>query len=177
MDFIDLEHFQPFEATTYTLISRFSNSKKIDQIEYFNFDESKLERRFQENIPYNNIQINGNLYLSKNDNLDLLQNIKQSYSYPYVSVKNGFATLADKVFIGDIQTSIHIPTKTLLFVIHLPEIKNEVKDKNEYVTYYTNVKDMCIYESKFDYGKFSSAVIYNDYEDFASKVVHYIQFI
>ena len=77
----------------------------------------------------------------------------------------------------DIQTSIHTPTKTLLFVIHLPEIKNEVKDKNEYVTYYTNVKDMCIYESKFDYGKFSSAVIYNDYEDFASKVVHYIQFI
>lgn len=77
----------------------------------------------------------------------------------------------------DIQTSIHTPTKTLLFVIHLPEIKNEVKDKNEYVTYYTNAKDMCIYESKFDYGKFSSAVIYNDYEDFASKVVHYIQFI
>ena len=24
-----------------------------------------------------------------------------TYGYPYVSVKNGFATLADKVFIGD----------------------------------------------------------------------------
>ena len=100
---IDLEHFQPFEATTYTLISRFSNLRKFDQIEYFNFDEDKLDKCFQENIPYKNIQIDGNLYLSKNDNLDLLRNIKQTYSYPYVSVKNGFATLADKVFIGDFE--------------------------------------------------------------------------
>ena len=98
---IDLEHFQPFEATTYTLISRFHNSKKFEQIEYFNFDEDKLTECFQEYIPYDNIQITGSLYLSKNENLDLLRKIKQSISYPYVSVKNGFATLADKVFIGD----------------------------------------------------------------------------
>lgn len=77
----------------------------------------------------------------------------------------------------DIQTSIHTPTKTLLFVIHLPEIKKDVKDKKEYVTYYSNVDDMCVRESQFQYGNFSSAVIYNDYEDFASKVVHYIQFL
>jgi hypothetical protein len=77
----------------------------------------------------------------------------------------------------DIQTSIHTPTKTLLFVIHLPEIEKDVKDKKEYVTYYSNVDDMCVRESQFQYGNFSSAVIYNDYEDFASKVVHYIQFI
>ena len=77
----------------------------------------------------------------------------------------------------DIQTSIHTPTKTLLFVIHLPEIKKDVKDKKEYVTYYSNVDDMCVRESQFQYGNFSSAVIYNDYDDFASKVVHYIQFL
>ncbi|MBP5525115.1 MAG: hypothetical protein J6Y11_05860 [Paludibacteraceae bacterium] len=77
----------------------------------------------------------------------------------------------------DIQTSIHTPTKTLLFVIHLPEIEKDVKDKKEYVTYYSNVDDMCVRESQFQYGNFSSAVIYNDYDDFASKVVHYIQFI
>lgn len=28
----------------------------------------------------------------------------------------------------DIQTSVHTPTKTLLFVVHLPEIKEEVFD-------------------------------------------------
>lgn len=77
----------------------------------------------------------------------------------------------------DIQTSIHTPTKTLLFVIHLPEIKEDIKDKKEYVDYYSNYDDMSVRESQMQYGKFSSAVIFNDYEDFASKVVHYIQFL
>lgn len=102
---IDLEHFQPFEATTYTLISRFSNSKKYDSVEYFNYDENKLDKRFQDNISYDNIRIGKNIYLSKNENLELLRKIKLSHSYQYVSVKNGFATLADKVFIGDFDFS------------------------------------------------------------------------
>ena len=98
---IDLEHFQPFEATTYTLISKFSKSKNYNQIEYFNFDENNLDKRFQDNISYNHIRIRDNIYLSKNENLELLRKIKLTHSYQYVSVKNGFATLADKVFIGD----------------------------------------------------------------------------
>lgn len=77
----------------------------------------------------------------------------------------------------DIQTSIHTPTKTLLFVVHLPEIKEDIKDRKEYVDYYSNYDDMSVRESQMQYGKFSSAVIFNDYEDFASKVVHYIQFL
>ena len=79
----------------------------------------------------------------------------------------------------DVETSIHTPTKTLLFVIHLPEIdENEsIKDKKEYVAYYSNYQNICVSESPAQYGEFSSAVIYNDYEDFAKKVVHYIEFI
>jgi len=77
----------------------------------------------------------------------------------------------------DIQTSIHTPTKTLLFVIHLPEIKKDIQDKKEYTIYYSNYENMCVCESQAEYGTFSSAVIYNDYEDFASKVVHYIKFL
>ena len=77
----------------------------------------------------------------------------------------------------DVQTSIHTPTKTLLFVIHLPEIKKDIQDKKEYTTYYSNYENMCVCESQAEYGKFSSAVIYNDYEDFAEKVVHYIKFL
>lgn len=98
---IDLEHFQPFDATTYTLISRFSNHQEYNQIEYFNYNGSIHEKCFQDNIPYDNIQIGQNIYLSKNENLEILKEIKFSHSYKYVSVKNGFATLADKVFIGD----------------------------------------------------------------------------
>lgn len=77
----------------------------------------------------------------------------------------------------DIQTSIHTPTKTLLFVVHLPEIQEEVHDKHEYTSYYEQRNDFLVSESRADYGDFSSAVIHNDYEEFAEKVVHYIRFI
>ena len=77
----------------------------------------------------------------------------------------------------DIQTSVHTPTKTLLFVVHLPEIEKDVRDKKEYVCYYENQNNFCVSESPAEYGDFSSAVIHNDYEDFAEKVVHYIKFL
>lgn len=77
----------------------------------------------------------------------------------------------------NIQTSIHTPTKTLLFVIHLPEIKQQITDKYDYVNYYENQTDFMVCESQTEYGEFSSAVVYNDYEDFIDKVVHYIHFM
>lgn len=77
----------------------------------------------------------------------------------------------------DIQTSVHTPTKTLLFVVHLPEIERKVCDRYEYVNYYEECTDFKISESTAHYGTFSSAVVYNDYEDFANKVVHYIKFL
>ena len=77
----------------------------------------------------------------------------------------------------NIQTSIHTPTKTLLFVIHLPEINQPIVDKTDYVHFYESKADFIVSESNTQYGDFSSAVIYNDYEDFIDKVVHYIHFI
>lgn len=77
----------------------------------------------------------------------------------------------------DIQTAIHTPTKTLLFVVKLPEITRNVYNKFDYNDYYWKMEDFEVKESNFRYGDFSSAVIYNDYVDFAEKVVHYIQFL
>ena len=77
----------------------------------------------------------------------------------------------------NIQTSIHTPTKTLLFVVHLPEITKPIADKYDYVDYYECQTDFVVRESSERYGDFSSAVIYNDYEDFAEKVTHYIHFL
>lgn len=77
----------------------------------------------------------------------------------------------------NIQTSIHTPTKTLLFVVHLPEIKKPIADKYDYVNYYESQTDFIVSESQTEYGEFSSAVVYNDYEDFIDKVVHYIHFM
>lgn len=77
----------------------------------------------------------------------------------------------------NIQTSIHTPTKTLLFVIHLPEINIPIVDKTDYVHFYESQTNFIVSESNTQYGDFSSAVIYNDYVDFIDKVVHYIHFI
>lgn len=102
---IDLEHFQPFEATTYTFISRLYKSKKINHIDYYTFDGENRKAKFQDKLSYSDIHIGKNFYFSKKEHLSLLSNIKTTYGYPYVSVKNGFATLADKVFIGDFDFS------------------------------------------------------------------------
>ena len=102
---IDLEHFQPFEATTYTFISCFSKAKKFNHIDYYVLDDSKNDKIFQDTLSYSDVLIGQNIYFSKNENLSLLKSIRTTYSYPYVSVKNGFATLADKVFIGDFDFS------------------------------------------------------------------------
>lgn len=79
----------------------------------------------------------------------------------------------------NIETSVHTPTKTLLYVIQLPDIdqNSPVTNKREYVTYYETQTNLQVCESTAEYGSFSSAVIHNDYKDFIDKVVHYIHFL
>lgn len=74
----------------------------------------------------------------------------------------------------DFESLRHTPVKTLLFVVHLPEIEVEINKKVDYLNYYRKMDTICISKSNNDYGKFSNAVIYNDYEEFAKKVVYYI---
>ena len=74
----------------------------------------------------------------------------------------------------NIETSIHTPNKTLLFVIHLPDVESNIQNRVEYVDYYSGMQDMMVCESEMQYGDFSSAVIYNNYELFAQKVAYYI---
>lgn len=100
---IDLEHFQPFEATTYTLISRFSKKRKFVNMDYFTFNGDARNIILQDNLSYDDIQIGKIFYISKKDHLAQLKKIKETDCYPYVAVKNGFATLADNVFIGDFE--------------------------------------------------------------------------
>ena len=74
----------------------------------------------------------------------------------------------------DFESLRHTPVKTLLFVVHLPEIEVEINKKVDYLNYYRKMDTICISKSNNDYGKFSNAVIYNDYEEFAKKLVYYI---
>lgn len=108
---IDLEHFQPFDKiTTYTLISLFTKNIETEKFNYYTFNPTTLKRELVDELSYEDILIDTNFYISKKENLCKLKNIKRTYK-KYVSVKNGFATLADKSFIGDNipETFITIP--------------------------------------------------------------------
>lgn len=69
----------------------------------------------------------------------------------------------------------HTSTKTLLFVINLPEIKSEINDKKGYVEYYSQLKPFTITASTKDYGDFKSSVIFNNYEEYINEITRYIQ--
>ena len=77
----------------------------------------------------------------------------------------------------NIEHFFHTPTKTLLFVINIPEITFKIKDKKEYVEYYLKLNSLKINLSKNDYGSVSNSVIYNDYEKYIDKIIHYIKSI
>ncbi len=79
---------------------------------------------------------------------------------------------------GDnIEHFLHTPTKTLLFVVELPKIGGKISNKEEYVNHYLGLKKIDVQLSKNTYGKFQKSVIFNDYEKYMSKVVHYIKSI
>ena len=96
---VDLGHFQPFTATTYTAIALFEKShghdfayrtyagpSKIMDMSRFTVDECYFDNAF---------------YLGDKAAVAICREIKTGWFPEYVDVKNGFATLADDVFIAD----------------------------------------------------------------------------
>ena len=96
---IDLGHLQPFEATTYTAVSRFENNART--VELCRLSEIGAIPELIGNLSLVDVYITGNFYISDKRNLSELRSIRTGKAYKYVEVKNGFATLADKTFIGD----------------------------------------------------------------------------
>lgn len=107
---LDLEHFQPFNATTYTLISIFEVNKKRDNIEYFVFNENTLLPEQKDFLDYDDILIGNKFYISKKEDLIFLKKIENfvSKDATKIEVKNGFATLADSIFIDDFKFSENV---------------------------------------------------------------------
>ncbi|MCM1440382.1 MAG: hypothetical protein NC131_14430, partial [Roseburia sp.] len=77
----------------------------------------------------------------------------------------------------NIDTYLHTPNKTLVFIVHIQD-KNaiaKIADKQDYEYYYLNNDfDMAISELSFNFG---NTIVYNDYEKFIDKVVHAIKSI
>lgn len=103
---IDLGHFQAFEGvTTYTLISYFENQPEGEGLEFFSFDEQMGSPHFEARLLEKDYTISGHFYLGNLQQLNSLRKIKSGHYACAVKVKNGFATLADKVFIGNVPVS------------------------------------------------------------------------
>ncbi len=97
----DLKHFQPFKAITYTTIVTLNKSLKFDTVKYYEFDENILKPYYVDTLKISDYFINNNFYFSKIEKLNLLKKIIYNSNKANVFVKNGYATLADNVFISD----------------------------------------------------------------------------
>jgi adenine-specific DNA-methyltransferase len=83
------------------MISLFSKEKKDKTFDYYTYDGNNHCRIFCDNISLDDCYIDSQFYLSDSNSLNMLRDIKMKIYPKYVDVKNGFATLADSVFIGD----------------------------------------------------------------------------
>lgn len=99
---VDLKHYQPFEATTYTAILVLSKDNKDDVAEYYEYDGDSNKVIYADNVRYDDFYINGSYYFADNKSLsDVGCIISRQPNRTVFDVKNGFATLCDDFFIGD----------------------------------------------------------------------------
>ena len=101
---IDLGHYQAFEnATTYTMIALFDLARTNNSsIEYYTYSEDIHEKKYVDTFTYEQMSIGNNFYVASQKDLAMLREIKTSQTHRFVQVKNGFATLADNVFIKNV---------------------------------------------------------------------------
>lgn len=103
---IDLGHQQAFDGvSTYTLISYFENHPEDDTLYYYVYEGSEVLPRFITRLAPSDFIIHGDFYLGTTDRLTYMRHIREGSFPRIVQVKNGFATLADNVFIGTVPTS------------------------------------------------------------------------
>ena len=99
---IDLGHFQAFDGvTTYTLIALIEKGIQTKTVAYYRYDSTVKDRVLVDNLPLREMYIRNKIYLANRRQLSEQRRIMLYLGKKYVSVKNGFATLADKVFIGE----------------------------------------------------------------------------
>lgn len=97
----DLKHFQPFNAITYTTIICLNRNNFNKTLKYYEYDETNLKQVFISELCSSEYFINDNFYFSTTKNLNMLKKILNNTNHADVLIKNGFATLADSIFIGN----------------------------------------------------------------------------
>ncbi|WP_245579602.1 HsdM family class I SAM-dependent methyltransferase [Mycoplasma leonicaptivi] len=100
---VDLKHFQAFNATTYTAITLLDKNNTENFIKYFEYDDKVFEPKFIDFLKIDDFYINKSFYFNKKSKLINLKEILNNNKMDKVEVKNGLATLCDKVFIQDFK--------------------------------------------------------------------------
>ena len=143
---VDLRHYQPFSATSYTTIVILKKNNNSPNIKYYRFDELSKKSVYIDSLNINDFFIGGNFCFAEKEDLKLLHRINSNLGKCGIEVKNGYATLCDSVFIGsfDFQSEYVIPivksSKGLMSKVFYPYRKNGAliseeelkKDKNLY---------------------------------------------
>ena len=111
----DYGHYQLFEnATTYVAITRF-NKERNDEVEYVTMERTDDDDGFWKGsirVTYEDMVIDGKFYFSVKSQLDKMREIaeygkSQKKGEKMFQVKNGYATLADDIFIpGDMPWNL-----------------------------------------------------------------------
>lgn len=104
-------------------------------------------------------------YFKKGGEISKMEEITENNILKYIKLSD-----------DDTDFYLHTPNKTLFYVIDLPNIDiSEVTNSEEYKDYLLSLDTLNIKQSSNQY-KFNKSFVYNDYEDFIDKVIHYIKF-
>ena len=95
---IDFGHYQVFDnATTYVMITLFDNHPH----KYIRYDRYDGELKQDSLLSYEDVFIDDKMYFSSKDECDVLKKVMNT-SKKTIEVKNGYATLADDIFIDNL---------------------------------------------------------------------------
>ena len=107
---IDMGHTKVFDkATTFTMITGIGNFYRNETTPVFCYNDEKKILDLINNVNVNDYLIDKKFYFKNNDTLNTLRHINDENNIEKVFiVKNGFATLKDKLFIGEISEMMSI---------------------------------------------------------------------
>ena len=117
------------------------------------------------NIPYFQIFIIPEKlpYYENNGNIKRWETFDQNYIHKYIILSK-----------DNIDTSIHTPIKTLIYVLNFTKIELEIKTKDNYIKHYQDSNTLNIIISDTNFGEIGDNVILNNYNNFMEKVKHRI---
>ena len=103
---VDLQHYQVFDATTYTSIAILKKNRQKETTEYYRFDSTNSFSYCVDTLQLQDFYIGNNFYFADKKNLTELKQILAYHpTKEHFAVKNGFATLYDSFFIGNFDSN------------------------------------------------------------------------